>query len=109
MDEQNRNPDGNAYAYDVASDRWSRIAPLGRPRGAAAAVALNGRIHLIGGASAPTLERASVGWHEAYDPASDTWMPRSSVCSVTTVGRRAMTAAILPQRLASHSVQCTRS
>jgi N-acetylneuraminic acid mutarotase len=71
--EQNRNADTNSYAYDVATDRWARIAPLPRPRGAGAAVALNGRIHLIGGASDPKLERASVGWHEAYDPVSDTW------------------------------------
>jgi N-acetylneuraminic acid mutarotase len=71
--EQNRNSDRNAYAYDVAADRWDTIAPLPRPRGAAAAVVLNGRIHLIGGASEPAAERASVGWHEVYDPKADTW------------------------------------
>jgi N-acetylneuraminic acid mutarotase len=71
--EQNRNADKNAFAYEVASNRWVRVAPLPRPRGAAAAVVLNGRIHLVGGASDPKLERASVGWHEAYDPASDSW------------------------------------
>jgi N-acetylneuraminic acid mutarotase len=71
--EQNRNADTNAYGYDVAANRWSMIAPLTRPRGAAAAVALNGRIHLIGGAGEPANERASVGWHEVYDPKSDTW------------------------------------
>ena len=71
--EQNRNPDTNAYAYDVGTDRWTRIAPLPRPRGAAAAVVLNGRIHLIGGASAPVMERASIGWHEVYDPRADRW------------------------------------
>lgn len=71
--EQNRNSDRNAYAYDVAANRWQAIAPLPRPRGAAAAVVLAGRIHLIGGASEPAAERASVGWHEAYDPKADTW------------------------------------
>ncbi|MDB5510583.1 MAG: Kelch repeat-containing protein [Enterovirga sp.] len=71
--EQNRNADTNAYAYEVGADRWTRIPPLPRSRGAGAAVALNGRIHLIGGASDPKQERASVGWHEAYDPVSDTW------------------------------------
>jgi N-acetylneuraminic acid mutarotase len=71
--EQNRNPDPNAYVYDAAADRWSPIAPLPRPRGAAAAVVLDGRIHLIGGASLPVAERASVGWHEVYDPQSDRW------------------------------------
>lgn len=77
--EQNRNPDSHAYAYDVASDRWSAIAPLPRPRGAAAAVALNGQIHLIGGASSPTAERASVGWHEVYDPRTDRWDTRKAL------------------------------
>jgi N-acetylneuraminic acid mutarotase len=71
--EQNRNPDAQAYAYDVEADRWSAVRPLPRPRGAAAAVALGGRLHLIGGASAPVMERASVGWHEAYDPKADRW------------------------------------
>ena len=71
--EQNRNADSNAFAYDVASDRWRKIAPLSRPRGAAAAVAFNGRIHLIGGAGEPANERASVGWHEVYDPKADGW------------------------------------
>jgi N-acetylneuraminic acid mutarotase len=71
--EQNRNSDRNVYAYDVAANRWEAIAPLPRPRGAAAAVVLAGRIHLIGGASEPAAERASVGWHEAYDPKADRW------------------------------------
>ena len=42
--EQNRNPDPNAFFYDVASDKWTTIAPLPRSRGAAAAVALDGKI-----------------------------------------------------------------
>jgi N-acetylneuraminic acid mutarotase len=36
-------------------------------------VALGGRIHHIGGASNPERERASVGWHEVYDPQADRW------------------------------------
>lgn len=71
--QQNTAPDLNAYAYDIASNRWDSIAPLPRPRGAGAAVALDGLIHLIGGASEPASERASVGWHEVYDPKTDTW------------------------------------
>lgn len=77
--EQNRNSDTKAYAYDVAANRWSEIAPLPRPRGAAAAVALNSKIHLIGGASEPARERASVGWHEVYDPQSDKWEMRKAL------------------------------
>ncbi len=77
--EQNRNPDTHAYVYDVATNQWSEIAPLPRPRGAAAALALDGKIHLIGGASSPTQERASVGWHEVYDPKSDKWTVRKAL------------------------------
>lgn len=62
--------------YELATDRWREIAPLRRPRGAAAAVMLDGRLHLIGGASEPASERASVGWHEVYDPQADAWTQR---------------------------------
>jgi hypothetical protein len=77
--EQNRNPDTKAYAYDVATDKWTDIAPLPRGRGAAATAILNGRLHLIGGAGAPTAERASVGWHEVYDPQADRWESRKAL------------------------------
>jgi len=71
--EQNRRSDTLAFVYDIASNRWNPIAPLPRPRGAAAAVVFDGRVHLIGGASEPAAERASVGWHEVYDPKADRW------------------------------------
>ena len=77
--EQNRNPDNHAYVYEVGSDKWQSIAPLPRPRGAAAAVVLNDKIHLIGGASSPVDERASVGWHEVYDPKTDAWSRRKAL------------------------------
>lgn len=71
--EQNRRSDTLAFVYDIAGDRWEAIAPLPRPRGAAAAVVLGGQLHLIGGASEPAAERASVSWHEVYDPQADRW------------------------------------
>jgi N-acetylneuraminic acid mutarotase len=74
--EQNRRSDDKAFVYDTAADRWTAIAPLPRPRGAAAAVMLDGMLHLIGGASEPAAERASVGWHEVYDPQVDRWSAR---------------------------------
>lgn len=77
--EQNRLAISDAHAYDVAADRWSPIAPLPRSRGAAAAVAQNGVIHLIGGASDPKEERASIGWHEVYDPKADAWSRRKAL------------------------------
>jgi len=36
-------------------------------------------VHLIGGASEPAAERASVGWHEVYDPRTDSWTPRKAL------------------------------
>ena len=77
--EQNRRSDTHAYVYDISSDGWSAIAPLPRPRGAAAAVLLDGKVHLIGGASEPAAERASVSWHEVYDPVADAWSPRKAL------------------------------
>ena len=77
--DQNRNPDNHAYVYEVAQNSWRAIAPLPRPRGAAAAIALNGKLHLIGGASSPTDERASVGWHEVYDPQTDQWARKKAL------------------------------
>ena len=74
--EQNRACDDHAYVYDVATDRWSEIARLPRPRAAAAAVILDGKVHLIGGATDPSDERASVSWHEVYDPATNSWARR---------------------------------
>jgi N-acetylneuraminic acid mutarotase len=69
----NTNPFTDAYAYDTAEDRWTQIAPLPRARGAGGAAVLEGRIHLAGGAAAPNDERASVPWHEVYDPKTDGW------------------------------------
>lgn len=77
--EQNRTPDDNAFVYEFGEDRWRPIARLSRERGAASAVALGGRIHLVGGAALPSRERASVGWHEAYDPAADRWEARKAL------------------------------
>jgi N-acetylneuraminic acid mutarotase len=74
--EQNRRCDDKAFAYEVTEDRWREIAPLPRPRGAAAAVILDGKVHLIGGATDPAPERASIGWHEVYDPVADRWEMR---------------------------------
>ncbi len=77
--EQNRRSDTLAYVYDVDANRWAAIAPLPRPRGAAAAVMFDGSLHLIGGASEPAAERASVGWHEVYDTKADRWSARKAL------------------------------
>jgi N-acetylneuraminic acid mutarotase len=76
---QNRSADTLAYAYDVAGDRWDTIAPMPRARGAGALAVMDGKIHHIGGASNPDAERASVGWHEVYDPQADKWETRKAL------------------------------
>ena len=42
-------PTTGVYAYDPRTDRWSARAPLPVARAAAVAVALGGRLHLVGG------------------------------------------------------------
>jgi len=58
------------------ADRWTAIAPLPRPTGAIGYVALNGRLHAVGGAEG-TADRRSVSTHLAYDPAADRWEHRA--------------------------------
>jgi N-acetylneuraminic acid mutarotase len=76
---QNRGADDLAFVYDIAADRWDRIAPMPRPRGAGALAIVDGKVHHIGGASDPESERASVGWHEVYDPQGDKWERRKAL------------------------------
>ena len=64
--EQNRCPHSKCFVYDAASDEWAPIAGLSRPRGAISAVALDGKIHLLGGRDVRSVE-----WHEIYDPSAD--------------------------------------
>jgi len=64
--EQNRCPHSKCYVYDTATDQWSPIAGLARPRGAISAIVLDGKIHLLGGRDVRSVE-----WHEIYDPATD--------------------------------------
>lgn len=74
--------------FDLASRGWTEGAPMPTPRGALAVVVLDGRIHAIGGnaADATSLDHAehnlasdnsSVGTHEVYDPATNTWAHRA--------------------------------
>src|SRR5689334_9177320 len=63
-------------------DRWRALAPLPSARGSANAVHVNGRIHVIGGATLPAGPKENrihpsriiaVGTHEVYDIASNSW------------------------------------
>lgn len=77
-------PIGDVWIYDPAAGEWSEGTPMPTPRGALAFTVLDGRVHTIGGTvedvealdpdeHSPSAEDASVGTHEVYDPATDSW------------------------------------
>ncbi len=98
-------PIGNVRIYDLDTDAWSEGVPMPTPRGAAGWAVLDGRIHVLGGNAAGAaavegragvriLEDRSVNVHEAYDPATDSWVelaplptPRNHLGATTAGGR----------------------
>ena len=66
--EQNRCPHSRCFVYDVDADAWEPLPNLLRPRGAISAIALDGRVHLLGGR-----DIRSTDWHEVYDPETKTY------------------------------------
>jgi len=85
-------PINNSWEYDPAADTWKALAPLPKKRGSACAVAVNGKIYVIGGAAVqpgavegPILAgpngtpHRAVDWVDEYDPASNTWRARTSM------------------------------
>jgi len=81
-------PIANAFEYDPVADSWKELAPMPTPRGSAMAVAVDGKIYVIGGAHAnipgkpneplwvgvPPLVTGAV---EEYDPATNSWRARA--------------------------------
>ena len=83
-------PINNAWEYDPAADTWKALAPMPTKRGSPVAVALNGKIYVIGGATTPPNQpdvtavhparpHVVLGTVEEYDPATDTWRARTSM------------------------------
>jgi hypothetical protein len=77
-------PTGAVRIYDPATGTWRDGAPMPTARGALAVAVLDGRIHTVGGNAAGGVDLEphehgaaardrSVGTHEVYDPAQDTW------------------------------------
>ncbi|WP_236025218.1 Kelch repeat-containing protein [Arenibaculum pallidiluteum] len=62
-------------AYDPAADRWETRAPLPTGRDHTGIVALDGRIHVIGGRVDSFHTNSNL--HHAYDPAADRWEMRA--------------------------------
>ena len=81
-------PVNNAWEYDPQADTWKPLAPVPQARGSISAVTVNGRVHLIGGATLPSgakeewlhpSRNVSVGTHDVYDPAANTYSKRADL------------------------------
>jgi N-acetylneuraminic acid mutarotase len=81
-------PITNSFEYDPAADSWKELAPMPTPRGSAMAVAVDGKIYVIGGAHANVAGKPDTplwvgippkvtGVVEEYDPTTDSWRGRS--------------------------------
>jgi N-acetylneuraminic acid mutarotase len=75
-------PVNHTWEYDPQADSWRALAPLPVARGSANAMHVNGRIHVIGGATLPAglkeewvhpSRNIAVGTHEIYDLTSNSW------------------------------------
>jgi N-acetylneuraminic acid mutarotase len=84
-------PTAKSFEYDPATDKWRELAPMPTPRGAGQAVAVGGKIYVIGGGrsnkpgepGAPiprgSVDQIVVGTNEEYDPATNTWRARADM------------------------------
>lgn len=80
-------PIANSWEYDPQNDTWKALAPLPRPRGSAQAVAVGGKIYVIGGACSTargdpgaaiprgTNAHIVIGDVDEYNPATNSWRP----------------------------------
>jgi len=95
-------PSDAASLYDPVSDTWTELPPLPTPRGSPIAVALAGKLYVIGGGAMPAgkppapLGFASphqvLGTVEVFDPASKSWSkaadmptPRNHIAGIGAV------------------------
>jgi N-acetylneuraminic acid mutarotase len=67
-------PVDNAFEYDLKANAWRELPKLSSPRGSPSAVALDGKIHLIGGRGP---DNKTIGNHEVFDPTTGTWSQRA--------------------------------
>jgi len=66
----------HTYLYDPVADSWTRKADMPEARTLLTAVAVNGKIFAIGGATTGYMGSEIV---EMYDPLTDTWSVKSSL------------------------------
>ncbi|MGB6445408.1 MAG: kelch repeat-containing protein, partial [Xanthobacteraceae bacterium] len=60
-----------ASGETAGNGTWTFKAPLPAPRAEVAAVALDGKLHALGGA----VSGAAGPYHDVYDPMTDSWQP----------------------------------
>jgi N-acetylneuraminic acid mutarotase len=78
-----------AERYDVRTDTWTTVMPMGTGRGNPVVVTANGRIFVVGGAGGVTGAATPLTTCEVYDPQLDRWDPlpaplpvaRGSLCA----------------------------
>jgi len=117
-------PTGAVRIYDPASREWRDGSPMPTPRGALAVAVLDGTIHAIGGNASrgsdlPPHEHGaarsdgSVGTHEVYDPATNSWTrlapmptPRNHLGAAVIAGRVHAVGGRVPgdMELSTHDV-----
>lgn len=61
------------FVYDPATNLWTRLNDMPRPRKVGAAVELGGKIYVVGGQTQGYGVGGSQRWVDIYDPATDTW------------------------------------
>ena len=86
---QNGSSVGTLFAYNSATDTWTRKADMKTPRSMLCAATVNGLLYAIGGNDA---NGNSLNTVEAYDPSTDTW---STKTSLTTIRGHYPVAAVL--------------
>jgi Kelch motif len=64
---------GTHEVYDPATDRWTEAAPLPVPRDHLAVVAVDEKLHAVGGRYGNNDQMSEL--HDVYDPATQTWTP----------------------------------
>jgi N-acetylneuraminic acid mutarotase len=65
--------------YDAVTGAWVDTTYMQKPRSTAAAVALDGKLYVIGGDDWAVPGRPTYNYVEAYDPATDTWEEKASL------------------------------
>ena len=63
------------HAYDTKARQWRDVAPMPAARGGHAAIAVGGRIHVLGGGNSVS----TIADHTVYDPGTNTWIERAKL------------------------------